>query len=254
MPIALQDATVYGPIHSRRLGVSLGINLLPVSWKLCDFDCVYCQYGWTPRGGHPAEPVKRLPAILAEIREGFEHFHAQGLKPDVVTLAGNGEPAIHPDFCELTAPLMVLAREFFPGARVGILTDSSTVVRQDVRRALTCLDDRFMKLDVGSSEAFERVNKPIRKLDFQAMLDGLRALGDKVVQSLFIKGSVSNCSSEDVSDWIRAVRYVAPKSVQVYSIDRDPADPGLVKLTAEELEAIARRLKRETAIPAEVFD
>ena len=253
MPIDLQDSVVYGPIHSRRLGHSLGINLLPLSWKLCDFDCVYCQYGWTPQtpGG---EKIKRVGELEPLIEEAFRGFHEAHETIDCITLAGNGEPALHPDFMEIIRATKRLRDTYFPEARVGILTDASLIYKPKVREALLELDDRYLKLDVASKEDLLAINRPVGDFDWDRFVEALRQFPDKVIQSLFVTGSYDNTSDAQIEKWIRLVAYAQPREVQVYSIDRSTADPGLRKVSPAKLHEIALRLEQATGIEAYVFE
>lgn len=243
---------MYGPIHSRRLGWSLGINPLPASYKFCDFDCVYCQYGWTPEKGS-GEKIKRAPELLKEIRASFEQHKKAGTPVNCITIAGNGEPAIHPDFLELVRGLIALRNEFYPGVKTGILSDSSQAHRPEIREALELLDERYMKLD-GGKTAVTQVNKPRGGFDFDRMAEALRTLPEIVIQSLFMQGSFDNTKPEDIQDWIQAVAKIRPREVQVYSIDRGPADPGLIKVSAERLREIAGACEKATGIRSVVFE
>ena len=253
MPIDLQDSVVYGPIHSRRLGHSLGINLLPLSWKLCDFDCVYCQYGWTPQTPG-REKIKRVGELEPLIEEAFKGFREAHETIDCITLAGNGEPALHPDFMEIIRATKRLRDIYFPEARVGILTDASLIHKPKVRDALLELDNRYLKLDVASKEDLLAINRPVGDFDWDRFVEALRQFPDKVIQSLFITGSYDNTSDAQIENWIRLVAYVQPREVQVYSIDRSTADPGLRKVSPAKLHEIARKLEQATGIEAYVFE
>lgn len=261
----LQDSVVYGPIHSRRLGHSLGINPLPLSYKFCDFDCVYCQYGWTPEKGS-GEKLKRAPELLAEIRRSFTHHRKIGTPVDCITIAGNGEPTIHPDFPALVGGLMKLRNEFYPRAKVGTLSDSSQAHRPQIREALEMLDERYMKLDAGHAELHAKINKPRKGFsatqtggsafggDFDRMVNALRNLQDIVIQSLFMQGTFDNTRQEDIDKWIETVGFIQPREVQVYTIDRRPADPGLVKVSVRRLTEIAEACQSMTGIRSVVYD
>ena len=253
MPIDLQDSVVYGPIHSRRLGHSLGINLLPLSWKLCDFDCVYCQYGWTPQTPG-REKIKRVGELEPLIEEAFKGFREAHETIDCITLAGNGEPALHPDFMEIIRATKRLRDIYFPEARVGILTDASLIHKPKVREALLELDDRYLKLDVASKEDLLAINRPVGDFDWDRFVEALRQFPDKVIQSLFVTGSYDNTGDAQIENWIRLVAYVQPREVQVYSIDRSTADPGLRKVSPAKLHEIALRLEQATGIEAYVFE
>ena len=251
--IPLQDSAVYGPIRSRRLGCSLGINVLPTRHKVCSSNCVYCQYGWTlPGPSH--ERLKRAPELLAEIEEAFQR-HARDQTPvDCVTLAGNGEPTLHPDLVELVIGITRLRDRYFPKASVGILSDATQIARPHVRRALALFDARYLKFDAADEATWRRVNQPLGHTDFRAMVAALRTLPDIVLQSMFIQGSYDNTDEPHLQAWIEAVGAIRPRSVQVYTVDRGTAAPGITEVSRETLQAIADRLSTTTNIPAEVFD
>jgi len=251
--IPLQDATVYGPIRSRRLGASLGINILPVSHKVCSSNCVYCQYGWTP--STPSnERLKRAPVLLEEIADAFERHALEGTAVDCITLAGNGEPTLHPDLFVLTIGIKQLRDRYFPNAHVGILTDATQITRPQVRRALELLDVRYMKFDAADEATWRRINGPLGSTSFQEMLQALRSVPDIILQSMFIQGSYDNTDESHVRTWIEVVGSITPRSVQVYTVDRGTAAEGIQEVPREKLQAIADRLTAATAIPADVFD
>ncbi len=251
--IPLQDAAVYGPIHSRRLGHSLGINVLPVSHKVCSSNCVYCQYGWTlPSPSN--ERLKRAPELLQEIEEAFQRHVQERTPVDCITLAGNGEPTLHPDLLELVIGVKRLRDVYFPGAPVGILSDATQLTRPRVREALRRLDLRCMKFDAADEATWRRINDPLGATDFQAMLESLRRLPDIVLQSMFIQGAYDNTDEPHLRAWIEAVGSITPRSVQVYTIDRPTAADGILAVSREQLQAIADRLTAATGIHADVFD
>ncbi|MBI3996345.1 MAG: radical SAM protein [Candidatus Omnitrophica bacterium] len=251
--IPLQDTTVYGPIQSRRLGSSLGINVLPVSHKVCSSNCVYCQYGWTP--ANPSqERLKRAPVLLAEIREAFEQHAREGTQVDCITIAGNGEPTLHPDLYDVVIGLKRLRDAYFSAARVGILTDATQVTRPRVRATLALLDTRYMKFDAADEATWRRINQPMGAIGFTGMVDALKTLPEIILQSMFIQGAYDNTDEAHVAAWVRAVGAIRPLSVQVYTVDRGTAAPGVTEVPREQLLEIANRLTTITGIPAEVFD
>ncbi len=248
----LQDGVVYGPIRSRRLGNSLGINPLPSSYKFCDFDCVYCQYGWTPEKG-TGEKLKRAPELLAEIREAFETHRAKGTVLHCITVAGNGEPTLHPDFAEFAEGLAKLRDEIYPGVKIGILTDAGQAHRPEVQRGLYALDERYMKLDAGAAQTVSEINKPKGGFDFDRLVNVLAGMKDIVVQSIFMEGSHDNTKPEDLEAWTAAIAKIRPREVQVYTIDRGTPDPGLVKVAREKLQKIAEFCEGKTGVKSVVF-
>lgn len=257
----LQDAAVYGPIHSRRYGHSLGINPLPMTYKFCDFDCVYCQYGWTPRTLSPGgvakktdEKLKPLPQLISEIESAFQKFKAKNTPIDVMTIAGNGEPTLYPHFLKFIQELIRLRNHYFPGVNIGILSDSTQCYRPEIKQALELLDERCMKLDAGDQETIEEINKPIGKFNFEKTLAALKELRGVTIQSLFVQGSCDNTKPKQIDHWIQAVRLVRPEAVQVYTIDRPPADSRIEVVPIAKLRQIADQCQKATGISTEVFD
>jgi wyosine [tRNA(Phe)-imidazoG37] synthetase (radical SAM superfamily) len=251
--ISLQDSVVYGPVQSRRLGSSLGINVLPLSYKLCSSNCVYCQYGWTVPANSP-EPVKRASQLLAEIEEAFAAIRTRGIPVDCITLAGNGEPTLHPDLEALVEALRALRDAHFPSAKLGILSDATQLHRSAIRRALERLDVRYLKLDAGDEATWRKINLPLGQADWPRMIEGLKQLPEIILQSMFVQGSYDNTEDEHIEQWAQLVGEIRPLSVQVYTVDRAPADAGIVKVPRERLEAIAGHLRMRTGIPAEVYE
>ena len=262
--ISLQDSVVYGPVQSRRLGSSLGINPLPVSYKLCSSNCVYCQYGWTlparPEGRgaggptHPPETVKRAEELLALIDAAFREHAGRGTAVDCITLAGNGEPTLHPDLEALIAGIKQLRDRDFPSAKVGILSDATQLHRPAVARALRQLDVRYMKFDAGDEATWRAINLPLGDADWTRMIEGLKRLPDIILQSMFIQGSYDNTQEDHIDRWIALAGELRPLSVQVYTVDRAPADSGVVKVPRGRLDDIASRLTARTGIPADVYE
>ena len=254
----LQDGAVYGPIHSRRFGYSLGINPLPVSYKFCDFDCVYCQYGWTPRPGSIAkktdEKLKPLARLLSEIETSFQKMKSKKVPVDVITIAGNGEPTLYPEFLKFVRGLLELRDQYYPETPIGILSDSSQSHRPKIKEALELLDDRCMKLDAGDPETVEKINKPIGGFDLKRTLDALKNLKDITIQSLFVRGSFDNTQPHQIDHWVKAVAYVKPKAVQVYTIDRPPADNRIETVPTARLHEIAELCRKIVGVETEVFD
>lgn len=251
--IPLQNSVVYGPIPSRRLGNSLGINILPVDRKVCSSNCVYCQYGWTPSGRFE-DPLKRSPELLTEIESAFESIAQRGVDVDCITLAGNGEPTLHPELGIIIQGLMSLRDRYFPKASLGILSDSTQVVRPKVRQALALLDVRYMKMDAGDEAMWRSINQPLGRTDFQTIVHALRELPEIILQSLFVQGSHDNTRETHVATWIEKVAFIHPRSVQVYTVDRGTAAPGIIKVSHSKLKEIADHLRASTGIAAEIFD
>jgi wyosine [tRNA(Phe)-imidazoG37] synthetase (radical SAM superfamily) len=256
--LPLQEGLVYGPVRSRRLGYSLGVNILPRQAKLCTFNCSYCQYGWTRRpaaltdaDGSDGWPV---PASVGKaVAQRLQRLLAQGERVDRLTLAGNGEPTLHPDFGGVVAALRETRDAIAPGLPLAILSNSSTLDRPGVADALRQVDERYMKLDAGDATLFRRVNAA--QVPFDRVVGGLRQLDDIVVQSMFVRdrlGRIDNTTDLAIANWIAALQAIGPRSVHVYTIDRAPAWPYLQPIAGARLDEIARRA-RVAGLHADVF-
>jgi wyosine [tRNA(Phe)-imidazoG37] synthetase (radical SAM superfamily) len=254
---SLADGVVYGPVRSRRLGSSLGINILPFGVKVCSFNCNYCQCGWTTDLVDDAALAKyRFPTareIGAELRARLQELKAKGEKLDCMTLAGNGEPTLHPDFLDVVRTLLSVRDEAWPGLRVDILSNAAHLDRPGVVEGLNLLDERYMKLDAGSEEQFLNMNSPVLEVGIWDIMKNLAKLKDFVIQAMFTHGRRDNTGEKAVVDWIQAVKRTHPKAVQIYSVDRFPADSKIHRVERSLLEEIARALTAQTGIPAEVF-
>lgn len=235
----LQTQIIYGPVESRRLGRSLGVNVLPTQWKVCTFDCVYCQYGWTCCQYDRAEShVLGLPSAV-DVEEELEMALPAAGRIDALTLAGNGEPTLHPRFEDIARVTAAARDRHSPGTPVVILSNSSTIADPSVRQAFRWIDRPVMKLDAGSEELFRAVNRPRPEIGFDSMIEALASLGNIEIQSMFFEGAMGNAGDEAVDRWLDILERIAPAAVQVYSLDRTTAESNLAPLTRESLERIA---------------
>ncbi len=242
---------VYGPVHSRRLGSSLGINVLPRGFKVCSFDCVYCQYGWTrvvlsPGESSPRLPMATVPEVRQILREAFLRLSMINRLPQYVTLSGNGEPTLHPKFPDIVDVVIQVRDDMAPAVKTAILSNSSTLRSESVRRALRKLDLRIMKLDCGLSSHFLSFNKPAPGTNIEEITDALAQLSREapiVLQSLFAGGTSGNLNTDNIDRWIQRVAVINPTTVQVYTLDRGYPDKRLRPATAEQLDEICFRLE-----------
>ncbi|MBI2531350.1 MAG: hypothetical protein HYW03_03925, partial [Deltaproteobacteria bacterium] len=218
--LSLQTGIVYGPVESRRLGLSLGINLLPTSYKLCSFNCVYCQYGWTKKGTlAPIQELVDLPtldAIATAIQAALEQLSGAGKTVDSITICGNGEPTLYPDLGAVIEIAKEARDRYQAQARLAILSNSSTVGSKTVRDALELLDLKIMKFDAGSEEIFRQLNHPRAPIYMGDIVAGLKELKNIMLQSLFVQGRVTNADPDSVGLWVEKVREIRPLGVQVY--------------------------------------
>ena len=254
--ISLQAGIVYGPVQSRRLGISLGINLLPTEYKLCSFNCIYCQYGWTKKAGLNPARLDTLPS-LGEVATAVENSLAALSRDhrsiDSITICGNGEPTLYPALADVIVGLRKLRDRYQPQARVSILSNSSTVGNPSVRAALELLDLKIMKFDAGSEEMFRHLNHPTAPVYMGEIVAGLKQLRDIYLQSLFVQGRVTNADPDSVSLWIEKVREIHPRGVQIYTLDREPADRRIERVSLPTIQWIADEVRWRAGVEAEVF-
>ena len=245
---SLYDNIIFGPVRSRRLGLSLGVNLLPIESKLCSFDCIYCECGWN--ADHPGQ--RRFNAredVRAMLDATLARMVADGTPPDVITFAGNGEPTMHPDFENIIEDTLALRDKHAPTAKVSVLSNATQIHREDVRRALLRVDNNILKLDSAFDATVQLVNKPQGNYTVARTVELLKMFeGKLIVQTMFLRGEylgqrVDNTTEEEVSAWLKLVAEIAPKQVMVYSLDRDTPCQTLEKVEKDELRAIAARVE-----------
>lgn len=253
---AIYPSPIFGPVHSRRLGTSLGINLLPADGKACTFDCIYCECGFN----RDRRPRLRLPAreeVRVALETRLQRMRQEGTAPDVLTFAGNGEPTVHPHFPEIIGDALALRDSYFPDAKVSVLSNSTLIHRPAVFEALKRVDNNILKLDTVDEDYIRRLNRPAGHYSVADIIAGMKAFNGRcVIQSLFLKGSfegmdMDNTSGKYVLPWLEAVKEIAPRQVMVYTIDRGTPAPGLRKATHEELDRIGR-LAREAGLEVSV--
>lgn len=248
MSTILFPSPIFGPVHSRRLGVSLGVNLLPADGKYCTFDCIYCECGFN--GDHRTRsPYPTRAAVAQELETTLERMQRDGRGPDVITFAGNGEPTMHPDFAGIIEDTIALRDTYFPEAKISVLSNATFSRRPAVFAALRRVDNNILKLDTVSPDYIAHVDRPQVKYDVDELVKGLCAFEGKVqIQSLFMTGSydgksVDNTGDEYVEPWLEKLRLIAPEEVYVYTIDRDTPAKGLRKAAPEVLDGIAERVR-----------
>ena len=255
--LLVKEDMIYGPLVSRRLGCSLGINLLGSGEKLCSFNCRYCQCGWTR---HPTMEIGRwtseLPSaeeVAGALEEKLGQLSRDHVSLDVITFSGNGEPTLHPELRAIVNAAGALRDRYTPHSKLAILSNSSTVQRPEVRAALEAVDLKIMKLDAGGETFMRRINLPARGFDFKRMIEGLAGLDGVILQSMFVSGSVDNTDPSAVREWIRRIMEIDPLRVQVYSLDRTPPDPRLKPVPRTFLESIANYVGWRTGVPIDVY-
>ena len=248
----LFQSIIYGPIHSRRLGTSLGVELMPLEHKLCTFNCVYCECGWNTPVSHPVLPTRE------EVREALEDKLRQMSKCedgemskclDVITFSGNGEPTLHPDFLGIIQDTCVLRDQYCPKAKVSVLSNSTQLGRKEVVEALRLCDNRILKLDAATDEMMRRIDLPVNeKLNVDTIIGWLQQFeGDFTLQTCFLRGEhdgkpIDNTTPEELAAWYKAVEILRPKQLMIYVIDRKTPEEHLEKIPRDEMEGIAAPL------------
>ena len=241
----LFNAIVYGPIRSRRLGVSLGMNLMPTTAKLCTFDCVYCECGWNQPVSHPVLPTRE--EVHAALHDKLSTFNSQ---LDVITFSGNGEPTLHPEFLGIIQDTCALRDQYCPTAKISVLSNSTQLGRAEVVEALRLCDNRILKLDSAIDTTMQLIDKPVNpRLTVEQIVQWLSLFdGDFTLQTCFLRGEyegpvIDNTTSEELAAWYRVIDRLHPKQVMIYVIDRATPLQTLSKVPAHEMEAIAAPLR-----------
>lgn len=250
MATFLFDKIIFGPVKSRRLGVSLGINLLPNDSKLCSFNCIYCECGWNPDktyhvNFHPRNVVKeKLELKLQEMKSNDE-------APDVITFAGNGEPCIHPDFAGIIDDTIEVRNRIFPQARIAVLSNATMIHKPDVFDALNKVEDNILKLDGGLEQTIIDLDQPVGTYNLERTVELLSKFsGNLTIQTLFIRGvyngkEINNTTEEEIALWLQHLRKIKPREVMIYTISRDTPVDTLEKIELPELERIAKMVEAE---------
>ena len=247
MSTIIYPSPIFGPVHSRRLGLSLGINLLPADGKVCSFDCIYCECGFN-EDHRPTLPLPTREEVAEKLEAKLQAMVADGQLPDVLTFAGNGEPTCHPHFAEIIGDTIRLRDQYCPKAKVSVLSNSTMIHRQAVHDALMLVDNNILKLDTVDPIYINKVDHPNGTYDVDLIIDRLKAFkGHVIIQTMFMRGeckgeSVDNTGEEYVGPWLEAVKDIKPQQVMIYTIDRETPTQGLLKATHEHLDAIRDRV------------
>jgi len=258
MPTFLFDQTIFGPIVSRRLGVSLGINLLPNNSKLCSFDCIYCECGWNPEKGTVKAVLQTRLEVSRMLREKLSAMKSKSELPDVITFAGNGEPTMHPDFAAIIDDTLLIRNELCPGARIAVLSNSTMLHKPKVVEALKKIDDNILKLDSGIAATIRLLDQPVGRFDLQSVVNNIKQFeGRLIIQTMFIRGSfkgtaIDNTTEPELTAWIAVLQQIRPRLVMIYTIARDTPANDLQKVSTDELEIIAERVRKETGLEVQV--
>ena len=243
----LFNSIIYGPIHSRRLGTSLGVELMPIDHKLCTFNCVYCECGWNEKVAHPKLPTREEVKTALEEKLSTSNFQLSTL--NVITFSGNGEPTLHPDFLGIIEDTIALRNQYCPQAKVSVLSNSTQLGRPDVVLALKLCENRILKLDAATDEMMRRIDMPVNEqLNVATIMRWLQQFnGDFTLQTCFLRGEhngqiIDNTTPDELAAWYKVVDTLRPKQIMIYVIDRKTPEENLSKIPREEMERIAAPL------------
>lgn len=258
MQTVLFHNTVFGPIHSRRLGISLGINLMPNDGKVCSFDCLYCEAGFNAQGpGRDGIPSRE--SVKRQLKKKLEQMQADGQGLDVITFSGNGEPTLHPHFKEVVHDVLMLRDRYFPNAKVSVLSNATMAGKASVAEALRTVDNNILKLDSAIAATMRALNRPTSpNVIPEGVIADLKAFeGQCIVQTMMLRGDydghhIDNTTDAEVEALIAAYRDIAPREVMLYSIDRKTPAENLEQIPIDELKTIGNRIQEATGIPVQV--
>ncbi len=246
---ALFNDIIFGPIHSRRLGLSLGVNLLPTQSKICNFDCVYCECGWNAQR-RGAQGFNNKTDVINILETKLREMVSEGTPPDVITFAGNGEPTMHPDFEEVIDVTLALRDKIVPNTKVSVLSNATRLNDKSVCRALSRVDNNILKLDSAFDETARLINNPnSNQYSIDQVVEGMLSFnGELIVQTMFLRGEyngqrIDNTTDREVEAWLALIKKISPRQVMVYSLDRDTPCDTLEKVEKEELQKIATFVK-----------
>lgn len=242
----IREETVFGPIHSRRLGSSLGINLLPQKGKICNFDCIYCECGWN-RDGMQDKTLPTAADVRNALEDKLRSLRAEGVGIDSITFSGDGEPTLNPEFPQIIDDTLALRGRYYPEAAVSVLSNATRAHIPEVFKALRKVDNPIMKIDAPTAELAARINNPAPGYDPLKVADALRGFGgDFVLQTMFLKSSDFDSSSPEVLDgWMQIVRDLRPREIMVYTIARPTPQQGLEKFSEEQMRQLVKPLLDE---------
>lgn len=254
----LFHSTIFGPVHSRRLGVSLGVNLSPDDGKVCSFDCVYCEAGYNSQGpGTTGLPSREK--VKLQLRDKLSLMKSAGDPLDVITFSGNGEPTLNPDFPGIIDDVIALRDEFYPAAKVSVLTNSTRIFTREVAEALRKVDNNILKLDSVVERTMRLIDQPTSKeFTVERVVQGLKEFtGTGIIQTMMLRGehggmAVDNTTAEEVDALIAAYKEIKPREIMLYSLDRSTPEERLRKVEKPELEQIGRRIEDATGIKVQV--
>lgn len=258
MQRVLFHQTIFGPIHSRRLGASLGVNLSPTDGKVCSFDCLYCEAGYNAQGpGTSGLPSRET--VASQLEEKLRTMSAEGADLDVITFSGNGEPTMHPDFAGIIDDTIALRDKYYPEVKISVLTNSTRLYKDDVAKALRRVDNNIMKLDSANGHTVALLDRPVdKRYRVDDIIEQIAGFGrEGIVQTMITRGvhngiAVDNTTEEEITGLIAAYKKIMPREVMIYTIDRKTPEQSLQRVSLDELKSIADRITRETGLTVQV--
>lgn len=250
MSTLLFDEIVFGPIHSRRLGTSLGMNLLPYDGKVCSFNCIYCECGYNEDGRTKTELPNRKN-VKAALEDKLLKLKEENVKIDVITFAGNGEPTLHPHFAEIIDDTIELRNKYVPEAKISVLSNAMHIGKETVFKALKKIENNILKLDsafIDTVRLIDQPNSPTYNIEKQVELFK-KMEGDFILQTMFVRGNhkgkiVDNTTEKEINEWLNIIKITHPKEVMIYTIDRETPEKNLEKVSLEELKKIGERVEK----------
>lgn len=251
--LPLQKGILYGPVASRRLGKSLGINLMPTEYKLCSFNCIYCHYGWTKEHTVDATPFAGDMPRFDDIISAVRNVLLSGLEFDYLTFSGNGEPTLYPEFASLAAEVARVRDKHRSGLKIALLSNASGLFRPGVKEGITHIDVPVFKIDAGTEGVFGQINRPAPGVCFADIIKVLGSLRDIFVQSVLVHGSPGNADEENLIAYFDRIKEVQPAGVQIYSIDRPVPNDAIRRVSPGDLQQIAVMGRRKTGIEFKAF-
>jgi wyosine [tRNA(Phe)-imidazoG37] synthetase (radical SAM superfamily) len=257
MATFLFDDIIFGPVHSRRLGNSLGINLLPINGKVCTFDCLYCECGLNAE--HRDGTIPQAGQVIQALEAKLISMQEAGQLPDTITFAGNGEPTLHPSFPLLIDQTLKLRDRWSPHSKIAVLSNATQLHKPAVVEALKKIEYPILKLDSAFDETIHLINRPVSPtFRVDRLVQQLKAFQGKVIiQTLFIRGAfrgktVDNTTEREVDALIQRIKEIGPESIMIYTIDRETPVPGLIRIPLSELNSIADKIRSSTSLPVSV--
>jgi wyosine [tRNA(Phe)-imidazoG37] synthetase (radical SAM superfamily) len=251
--LAMHERILYGPVNSRRYGRSLGINLMPAHDKLCSFNCVYCHFGLTRRCTTLVNKFAHELPVADDVIEAVEHAMKSPAEFNLITFSGNGEPTLHPEFPAIADAVVDLRNRLRPAVKVALLSNSTGLFRDEVRRVLSRFDLPILKLDAGSAKTFRAINRPARDVHFEEIVYLLENSGDIFLQTVLVDGTPSNVTPQELHSYFQLLAQIRPTEVHLYSIDRPVPDSDIRLVPPEKLREIAVQATTETGIKVKAF-